>query len=178
MRAFVVLLGLMAGSALAQEPSSPESDVSRRELGLQVGYALKYDDGENYGMGGMGLRLQWLERLGSYIALGLEAALYKHAGSSLYVNSDDHHFIITYRPLFQLGGVGRIGVDLGRVRPSLLVGLGWYKARSHQLGYSGGTEVAVRIMDKALLVLDARLHNDGDDHAHYRTLGLGLRLVW
>jgi hypothetical protein len=44
MRAFFVLLGLMAGNALAQEPAPPESEVHSRELGLQLGSMLKYDD--------------------------------------------------------------------------------------------------------------------------------------
>lgn len=178
MRAFFVVLGLLAGDALAQEPSPPVSEVASRELGLQVGYALNYDDNEDYGMGGMGLRVQWLERLGSYFSLGPEAAWYMHAGSSLYVQLPDHDFIVTDRPLFQLGAVGRLGRNQGIVRPAVLMGLGWYKGRSSHLGYSAGVEVAVQTLDGLLLALDARYHNDGDDDAHYRMLGLGLRKVW
>ena len=110
-----------------------------------MGYTLRYDDNEDYGVGGMGLRLQWFELFGPYLALGPEAALYVHAGSTGHVDSSTHHPTVKYRPLFQLGGVGRLGTTRGRVRPAILMGLGWYKGRFSHLGYSVGAEVDVRL---------------------------------
>lgn len=179
MRTWWVVLGLMAGRAWAQEePSPPEKQLPQRELGLQVGHALSYDDAEDFGMAGLGFRLQWLEYWGQSFALGPEVAWYNHAGSSLSVQLPNHDYIVTHKPLLQLGVAGRFGWTRGIVRPALLMGLGWYHGRFSALGCSAGAELAVRPTERVLLVLDARYHLARDYDGHYRTLGLGTRMEW
>jgi hypothetical protein len=181
MRAFFVLLGLMAGSAWAQEPSPPESHSSKREIGLQVGHALNYDGAEDFGIGGMGARVQWFERVGKYMALGLETALYKDTGSTFSITLPGHHLNIAHKPLFQLGGVWRVEVTQSLVRPAFLLGMAWHKGNYSRFALSMGAEVAVRAGKRVLLVADGRIHVDVRKYAefedHYRTFGLGLRLV-
>jgi hypothetical protein len=174
----------MAGGALAQEAPSPNREFPRYELGLQVGYGQGFNESEDFTAGGPGVRVQLLARLGRYLALGPETAFYLHAGSQVHIGPEEQASF-TYRPLFTAGVVARAGVEWGRVRPSLLAGLGWYKGAISNLGYALGAEVEVRLVDWLRLVLDARYHDnvhnfsfEGDPHHNYKTLGLGARLTW
>jgi hypothetical protein len=148
------------------------------ELGLQAGYAWGTDD-EAIVHGGVGARLHLLARLNPYLALGPEVALYAHAGSRVSIGAGEvarfHN-----EALFQLGGVVRAGLDLGRVRPALVGGLAWYRAESSRLGFSVGVELELRLVDWLPLVVDARYHDDFEDRPnnYFRTLGLGTRLSW
>jgi hypothetical protein len=188
MRAVFVLLWLLAGSALAQESASSVGAEPGRELGLRLGYAFGQDE-ESGDHGGPGLRLHLLKRWGPYFAVGPELGLYARAGSRLIVSWDGstHGYRIKNRPLLHLGGMARLGLELGRVRPSFVMGLGWYQAANSIVGLSMGAEVEVRFTDWLPLVIDARLHEDlfsldlkmeRYSHQHYRSLGLGTRLTW
>lgn len=187
MRAFFVLLCLLAGSALAQEAASSVRTEPGTELALQLGYALGTDT-ESEVHGGPGLRLHLLKRLGPYFALGPEVGLYAHAGSRQVIRYDGNHSGYTrYRPLIQLGGMARAGLDLGTVRPSLVMGLGWYQAAETIIGVSLGAQVEIHLKDWLPLVVDVRLHEDlfelswrmeDFSHRHYRSLGLGTRFTW
>lgn len=189
MKALTVLLLLTAGHALAQEgtvsPPLPEASTqpgsesdARLELGLQAGYAWGTDS-EAIVHGGPGARVHLLARLGPYLALGPEAALYARAGSRWQIGAGE---VGTFHneALFQLGGVVRAGLPLGRVRPALVGGLGWYRAENSRLGFSVGAEVELRLVDGLPLVVDARYHDDfeGVSSANFKTLGLGTRLSW
>ncbi|MBN1204847.1 MAG: hypothetical protein JXB05_07980 [Myxococcaceae bacterium] len=156
------------------------------ELGLQLGYALGKDN-ESEVHGGPGVRLHLLKRLGSHFAVGPEAALYARAGSRLIVSWDGstHDYRTRYRPLVQIGGVARAGLVLSGVRPSLLLGVGWYQGAAAMIGVSLGAEVELDVTDWLPLVIDARFHEnllsgffeDAPDQ-NYRSLGLGTRLTW
>ena len=190
MRALSVLLWLAAGRVLAQEgtvspPASNEAPTqprsmkdARMELGLQAGYAWGRDN-ESIIHGGLGVRLHLLARLNPYIAVGPELALYAHAGSRLHIGMGEVPSLYN-EALFQLGGVVRAGLELGRVRPALVGGIAYYAAESSRMGFSAGVEVELRLMDWLFLVADARHHDDlGVESAPYfRTLGLGTRLFW
>lgn len=189
MKALTLLLLLTAGHALAQEgtssPPLPEATTQPTsetdallELGLQAGYAWGTDH-EAIVHEGPGVRLHLLARLGPYFALGPEAALYARAGSQVIIGPGE---VGTFHneALFQLGGVVRAGLPLGRVRPALVGGLGWYRAERSLLGFSFGLEVELNLVDWLPLVVDARYHLnlDGIQNAKFRTLGLGTRLSW
>jgi hypothetical protein len=190
MHALAVLLWLTAGSALAQEgtarppvsseaPAQPRPGKEERlELGLHAGYAWS-TDAEKLVHQGPGARVTLLAQLGSYFALGPEVALYAHAGSHVDFNSSELGQLQN-QALLQLGGMVRAGVDLGRVRPSLVGGLAWYGAENSRVGFSVGVEVELRLLDWLPLVLDARYHDDFEDRPdkYFRTLGLGTRLSW
>jgi hypothetical protein len=188
MRAFFVLLWLLAGSALARESVPSVGAEPGSELGLQLGYAFGQDD-ESDTHGGPGLRLHLLKRMGSYFAVGPELGLYARAGSRLIVSWDGgtHGYQVKNRPLAHLGGMARFGVELGAVRPSFVMGLGWYQAARPIIGLSVGAQVEVRLGDWLPLVLDARVHEDlfelglqmeDYSHQHYRSLALGTRFTW
>nr|WP_275900270.1 outer membrane beta-barrel protein [Pyxidicoccus trucidator] len=189
-RALSILLWLTAGHALAQEgtasppasaeaPPQPRSGTdARMELGLQAGYAWGTDD-EALVHGGPGARLHLLARLGPYLALGPEVALYAHAGSRIQIGREEVGSLQN-EALFQLGGVVRAGLALGPVRPAIVGGLAWYRAENSRLGYSVGVEVELNLVDGLALVADARYHDDFEDRPnnYFRTLGLGTRLFW
>jgi len=186
MRALSVLLWLFAGTALAQEeavspPVSSEASTqdARMELGLQAGYAWGTDNEAIVHDGG-GARLQLLARLGSYVALGPEVALYAHAGSRIQIDAGEVGHLKN-EALFQLGGVVRLVAYVGRVSPAFVGGLAWYRAEDSRIGFSVGVEVGLNFVDWLPLVVDARYHDDFDiDQANnnFRTLGLGTRLSW
>lgn len=189
-RTLSVLLWLTAGRVLAQEgtvsppasseaPTQPRSGTdARMELGLQAGYAWGTDN-EAIVHGGVGARLHLLARLGPNLALGPEVALYAHAGSRFQIGAGE---VATFHneALFQLGGVVRAGLDLGRVRPALVGGLAWYRAENSRIGFSVGVEVELHLVDWLPLVADARYHDNFEDgpNNYFRTLGLGTRLSW
>lgn len=182
MRALFVLLWLSAGHALAQEAQASSKTDARLELGLHAGYAWGTDN-EAYVHGGAGARLQLLARLHPSLALGPEVALYAHAGSRIDIRNDPHQGeigVLYNEALFQLGGVVRAGLDLGRIRPALVGGLAWYRAESSRFGFSVGVEMELHLVDRLPLVLDARYHDNFDDNPnnYFRTLGLGTRLFW
>jgi hypothetical protein len=188
MRALSVLLWLSAGRALAQEetgspsvsseaPTQPKSRTDTpMELGLQVGYAWGTDN-EALVHRGVGTRLSLLTRLGPYLAVGPEVALYTYAGSWTEISNGEVAHLHD-KVIFQLGGVVRAGVDLGRVRPALVGGLAWSRAEVSRIGFSVGVEVELRLVDWLPLVVDARYHNDLDDGHDFQMLGLGTRLSW
>jgi len=119
--------------------------------------------------------------VGKYMALGLETALYKDTGSTFSITLPGHHLNIAHKPLFQLGGVWRVEVTQSLVRPAFLLGMAWHKGNYSRFALSMGAEVAVRAGKRVLLVADGRIHVDVRKYAefedHYRTFGLGLRLV-
>ncbi len=189
-RALSVLIWLTAGRALAQEgpvsppatheaPPQPGSGTDAHlELGLHAGYAWGTDD-EAIVHDGVGARLQLLARLGPYLALGPELALYSHAGSRIQIEQGEVAHLRN-EALLQLGGVVRAGLPLGPVRPALVGGLAWYRAENSRVGFSVGAEVELRLVDWLPLVVDARYHDDFEDRAnnYFRTVGLGTRLYW
>jgi hypothetical protein len=142
------------------------------ELSAQAGYARQLGlsaPGEGpYG------RIHLLARLGSHLALGPEAALYRFSSRPGGGNGE--------RQLFQLGGLARAGVDLGAVRPAALLGLAWYNGSLSFVAYSVGAEAELHFA-RGLppLVLEARYHDNlqnlGQD-PRYLSLGAGLRTTW
>lgn len=189
MRAVFVVAWLLSGSVLAQEVSPSAEASPSKELGVQLGYAWSQDnEGGEYG--GPGFRLHLLKRFGSYFAVGPEAAMYARAGSTLFVNFDGrtHHYRTVNRPLLQFGAVARVGAVLGRVRPSVMLGVAWYQSALSTPGVSLGAEVEVRFADWLPLVIDARAHEglggiadilEGSvPRQSYRSIGLGWRRAW
>lgn len=190
MRALSVLLWLAAGRALAQEgtvsppasneaPTQPGSGTeTRTELGLQAGYAWGRDY-EAFDHEGAGVRIHLLARVNPYLSIGPEMALYAHAGSRINIGPGEVPSLYN-EALFQLGGVVRAGLELGRFRPALVGGLAYYRAEVSRFGFSAGVEVELRLVDWLPLVADVRLHDDfsRESNQYFRTLGLGTRLSW
>jgi hypothetical protein len=177
----LVLLCLMGGSALAQE-SVPLTEVApQRELGLQLGYAWERDY-EGYIHGGLGARLQFLQRVYSVFSVGLEASLYANAGSRMDVTWDgrDHHYSLKRSSLLRLGGVVRVGPELGMVRPAGLAGVAWYKGANSGFGVFVGAEVDVRVQERLSLVADVRVTDFWLSGLPpiFGSLGVGARLLW
>lgn len=151
------------------------------EAGLQVGYGRRLDRHGDATDAGMGVRLHLLARFGPYVAFGPEAAVYSHVGTTRFVGPGVPTFVRD-QPLFQLGGLLRVGAEFGRVRPAALLGLAWYEGDFSHVAYSVGAEVAVRLVeDWPPLVVDGRYHDNlqrlGED-PRYLTLGVGSRVVW
>lgn len=183
MKAFFVGVLLVAGSAWAQEVPRPPD----LELGVSVGAAFSSEDIEGEEHGGVGVRLHLLKHLGRYFSVGPEAAIYAKAGSRMVVTLDrgEHLYNLMNKPLFQVGGLARLGVDLGGVQPAALFGVSYNHGSVVNLGYSLGGELEVRPADWLRLSLDARLHRnlynytyETDEQQQYLTLGVGWRMLW
>jgi hypothetical protein len=145
------------------------------ELGLQFGRAREME-GSQPG-GGWGWRLHLLALLGPYVALGPEIARYTGIGTR---DTDDEQ-----RPVFQLGGLMRLGAEVGPIRASAVAGMSYYQNRSDHRGASVGGTVEVRFWKSVPpLAADVRyhvnlqralvIHTDPD----YLTIDLGTRLRW
>ncbi|MBZ4400680.1 outer membrane beta-barrel protein [Myxococcus sp. AS-1-15] len=182
MKAVVAGALLLSTGAWAQD----EARLTGAELGVGVGYARGKDlEGETHG--GPGVRLHLLKHLGRFFSIGPELAVYARAGSRMDVTFDgsQHHYDLRNRALLQLGGVARLGVDLGGVRPAVLFGAGWNKGTVSNLGYSVGAELEFRPTPWLPLALEGRLHKnlhnytyETDREADYLSLGIGWRLLW
>lgn len=174
---------LLAGSAWAQEAPRPKD----LELGVSVGAALSGEDMEGETHGGVGVRLHLLKHLGRFFSVGPEAAIYAKAGSRMNVtfNGSDHLYNLVNKPLLQVGGLARLGVDLGGFRPAALLGVGYNHGSVQNLGYSLGAELEVRPEDWLRFAFDARVHRnlynytyETDEGQQYVTLGVGWRMLW
>jgi hypothetical protein len=149
------------------------------ELGVQLGYAreLNAEDAS----GGLGARLHLLARLGSAFAMGPELAWYPIPSRG--VRLPDGGTRSAGRQLLQLGGLVRVGVDLGAVRPSALLGLAAVSSRNLGfLAYSVGAEVEARPVRRLPpLAVELRYHDTlqalGPD-PRFLTLGVGTRVQW
>lgn len=182
MKKVIAVVGMLAGSASAQEGVAPPG----AELGIHVGYARGEDqEGEHHA--GPGVRLHLLKNLGSYLSVGPEAAVYAYTGSRVDVTFDgvNHFYNTRNRPLVQLGAMARLGVSLGRVRPALIGGVALYKGTVTNLGYSVGGEVELLVTDWLPLSFDARLHQnlynytyESDTEKRYVSVGVGWRRSW
>ncbi|MBN1208769.1 MAG: hypothetical protein JXB05_28160 [Myxococcaceae bacterium] len=172
--------------AQVEEARPPPSSAERwffhpgavGELGLRVGYARRLGGVDP--QGGQGARLHLLALLGPYLALGPELALYARAGSETLIIPGGGVFS-QEEPLFQLGAVTRVGVELGRVRPAALLGLAWYLGQFSYIGYSVGAEVELRLVEWLPLAVDVRYHDNVQNLSvdpRHLTVGLGSRLSW
>ncbi|MFY1825805.1 outer membrane beta-barrel protein [Myxococcus fulvus] len=182
MKAVVAGVLLLSTGAWAQDEVQPPG----AELGVGLGYAHSKDQ-EGGIHGGPGVRLHLLKHVGRYFSVGPEVAVYARAGSRLDVvgPGSQHQFRTKNHALFQLGGVARLGVDLGGIRPAVLFGAGWNKGTVSNLGYSVGAELEFRPTPWLPLALDGRLHRnlynytyEGEAEVNYLSLGISWRLLW
>ncbi|MFY2558104.1 outer membrane beta-barrel protein [Corallococcus terminator] len=182
MKAFFAGMLLVAGSAWAQEAARPKD----LELGVGLGAAVSGEDMEGERHSGVGVRLHLLKHLNRYFSVGPEAAIYAKAGSRMDVTFDGQHsYSLVNKPLFQVGGLARLGIDLGGARPAVLLGVGYNHGSVENLGYSLGGEVEVRPADWLRLSLEGRIHRnlynytyETDEGQQYITLGVGWRMLW
>ncbi|NVJ22522.1 MULTISPECIES: outer membrane beta-barrel protein [Myxococcus] len=174
---------LVAGSAWAQEAPRPPD----MELGVSVGAAFSGKDVEGESHRGVGARLHLLKHLGRYFSVGPEAAIYAKAGSEMDVTFDggQHSYNLVNKPLFQVGGLARLGIDLGGFRPAALFGVSYNHGSVVNLGYSVGAELEVRPVEWLPLSADVRVHRnlynytrETDEQQQYVTLGVGWRMRW
>ncbi len=158
--ALLLSWGIM-GSALAQEGSPPvdeevpEVERSRFELGVAAGYASSRDY-EAFDHAGLGLRVQALVPLASFFTLGAEASLHANAGSQTDILKGERSET-RYASLLQLGGTVQLGGDLGRVRPFVQLGAGWFKGLRSGFCYSAGAGLRVHLTPRWSLQGDVRL---------------------
>ncbi|WP_224368211.1 porin family protein [Hyalangium versicolor] len=150
------------------------------EVGLQFGYAR--DAGNSSVTSGWGGRLHLLALLGPYVALGPEVAWYD-LGTEVSPNPFGNPFP-QERHLFQLGGLARVGMELGPTRTSALLGMGLHDNRSGQLGATVGAEVELALWESIPPVaVDVRYHfsvdrDEFEPIQNFLSFGLGTRLRW
>ena len=150
------------------------------DLALKLGGAWRVDANRLEGHeSGPGAQLQLLARLGPYFAVGPEAAYYAFTdlAPGTFPGIDQRQ-----RQLLQLGAVTRLGVQLGRLRPALLVGGALYQPNEDfLLGYSVGAELElIPGLGGLALTLDTRVHRlERDPLGHGQTyLGAGAGAAW
>jgi hypothetical protein len=158
--------------------TEPEDDVLAHwfsgdgpigEFGLQLGYARDMRTSEP--TAGWGGRLHLLALLGPHVAVGPEVAWY----GSIVTRTQEP-------PLFQLGGLLRLGTEFGPARASVLGGLGLLDKGSGHAGASVGGEVEVLLGKHLPLALDVRYHFDLERQSRSDpdslTFGVGTRARW
>ncbi|SET60895.1 hypothetical protein [Stigmatella erecta] len=175
-------LSLRSGEEPRQVPRAPEGPRPHfvGEVGVALGLAQERGSAQsNQGWGG---RLHLLALLGSHVSLGPEAAWYSTIGSRTTVSNGQTSRV--KHSLLQLGGLMRLGTELGPTRVSLLAGLAFYNNQSGHAGASVGGEMELPLWEALPPVaLDVRYHvNLEGEPAHpdpnVLTLGIGPRLRW
>lgn len=126
---------------------------------------------------GPGANLRLLARLGPYVALGPELALYElltreftQPGTGLGG---------TYgATLYLLGLQARGGPDLGRLRPELVLGFGRFFGDRGAYTGSAGAALSYALSPRFLPQLELRYHHSFQGNPGYVTLGAGAALRW
>jgi hypothetical protein len=179
-------IGALIDSAAGAEQGQWVGGPARRrgagdsvELGVQLGWAWRADArlaGHTL-LHGPGADLRLLARLGPYVALGPELAVYRlltqeftHPVTGLSTR--------TGGTLSLLGMQVRAGAARGQLRPELVLGFGRVLGDAAFNAGSVGAALSYAVSPRVLPQLEVRYHHSFGQGADYVTLGAGAALRW